>query len=93
MKSKIFKIVLPALTLMFAITASLAFTSNSTDAPETYYYEESPKKCTSIVTEEENCSCLGTIPCTIQILGTPYHLFEGMHEISSKCVIPLWEIE
>ncbi len=88
MTSKIFKIGFPVLTLMFAITTSLAFTSNSADAPETYYYEETPVLCSGIVIEETECNIFGYIPCTVTILGTPYQLFVDMSQ--GTCIIPLW---
>ncbi len=92
MKSKIFKIVLPALTLMFAITASLAFTSNSADAPERYYFENLAGKCQPIVIEEVDCILSGTIPCTVSILGTPYQLYMEKDVITGQCIKPLWEV-
>ncbi len=93
MKSKIFKIVLPAFTLMFAVVASLAFTSSSTDAPETYFYEDTAGVCQTVVIEEVNCAeIISEIPCTVSILGTPTQLYVDKLVITGECIKPLWKL-
>ncbi|MDO5978209.1 DUF6520 family protein [Flavivirga spongiicola] len=79
MKSKIFKIVLPAFALMLAITASLAFTSVENDAAEQtplegwYLNNDTPPVCTKVITtppgSDVNCQTSGADVCTLFIPG------------------------
>lgn len=73
MKSKIFKIVLPAFALVFAITASLAFTpaenSMVEDTPITSAYFQNPDEFNCTHVNQVDCDTVGTEICTI--LGGP----------------------
>ncbi len=75
MKSNFFKIVLPAFALMIAIMASLAFTSNSSDANVTVFIKPN---CQEAIIDESKligCSIYDGIPCTITILATVYDIY------------------
>ncbi len=79
MKSNFFKIVLPAFALMIAITASLAFTSNSSDADVIVYIEPG---CQKVFIDESQvpstCETINTgAPCTIIFLGQTYDAYES----------------
>ncbi|AUP78280.1 DUF6520 family protein [Flavivirga eckloniae] len=83
MKSKIFKIVLPAITLIFAITASLAFTAN--EALTDGWYLDSNEECL-FITPPEECDITGDEDCTMFIFGTGPNTI--IHQ-ESQCLIPL----
>ncbi|MEP1487439.1 MAG: DUF6520 family protein [Algibacter sp.] len=72
MKSKFFKIVLPAFAIMLALGLS-SFTVNSDDAPE-YFYDD-PSVSGIQTTTAVDCDGVGNA-CTIQVGPNSYQLFE-----------------
>ncbi|WP_162880174.1 DUF6520 family protein [Mariniflexile rhizosphaerae] len=92
MKSKIFKIVLPAFALLFAISVSLAFTpaGNSmveeTPVTAAFYQNPDENNCTQVVVDCDTCGCE---ICTAVIFGIERQLF--LKNAGGKCNILLYK--
>ncbi|MDO5971215.1 DUF6520 family protein [Flavivirga aquimarina] len=94
MKTKFFKIVLPAFALMLAITASLAFTS--ADSAEDLLkitvaeYERTDIVCT--VTNEVECQLTGNELCTIVVQNDAgENVVVNLYLVTTNCTVILYE--
>ncbi len=82
MKTKSFKIVLPAFTLMLAITASLAFTpANNTadDIVVTSGYYQNPNQINCKLVSPIDCDCTSSFNPVCTVI-----LFDGIHQVYQK---------
>ncbi|AXP80866.1 hypothetical protein CJ739_1780 [Mariniflexile rhizosphaerae] len=97
MKSKIFKIVLPAFALVFAITASLAFTpaenGKAEDAPvnKGWYQNPDANNCVQIMPIQCQTDIAPQI-CTTIVFGVERQLFyTATGDITTPCNITLYK--
>ncbi|TGV02179.1 DUF6520 family protein [Flavivirga rizhaonensis] len=78
MKTFFFKIVFPAFALILAITASLAFKSNTLFSPIAYYNDDNSQKCEAITPPVDCDTPITGILCSVNIFGqtnNPRHIY------------------
>ncbi|NMH89703.1 DUF6520 family protein [Flavivirga algicola] len=96
MKTKIFKIVLPALALTLAVTASLAFTPNGNNMADaivvTSGWYQNPDELSCAVASPINCDCTSSYNpvCTIIVGFNVHQVYQRINSIS-PCNVLLYE--
>ncbi|GAA3630504.1 DUF6520 family protein [Flavivirga jejuensis] len=99
MKTKLFKIILPAFAFILAITASFAFTSSKEDIESQQYATSgyiqtnlfgSPECHPVFLFPDEYCTTnFAPFLCTIYYFGQQEQVYQHRLDITT-CIVPMW---